>query len=114
MKCPKCGKNIPANSKFCQYCRASVTAPQNAVVPYRKKTSSVVCPKCGSDNLQLITEVRGRGVDTSAACCGGLTVGMCCCLPLAPLGALFGMKNAGETKTNILWVCKDCAAKFRK
>ena len=113
MKCPKCGKNIPVDSKFCQYCRAPVAVSQNAVVPYRKQSSGVVCPNCGSDNLQIITEVRGRGVDTGAACCGGLTVGMFC-LPLAPLGALCGMRKAGETKTDILWVCKDCAAKFRK
>ena len=113
MKCPKCGQSIPADSRFCQYCRAVISSEQRALVASEKKTGGVVCPRCGSHDLQVVSEVKGKGVDSNMACCGGLSACFICGPLCAPLGALIGCNGAGEVRTEHLWVCKNCAMKFK-
>ena len=57
----------------------------------------VVCPKCGSNNLQAISDVKGKGVKGWKICLCGL----------------FGLCGAGKTKTEHYWVCGNCGNKFK-
>lgn len=55
------------------------------------------CPKCGSENLETISDVKGKGASFWKLCCCGL-LGLC---------------GAGKTTTTHYWVCKDCGNKFK-
>lgn len=111
MKCNKCGKIIPNDSEFCQYCRAKVT-PQQLIVAEKEHRSGVRCPRCGSKDLEIVMDVKSQGVSGSLACCG--SVGGCfICGPCGALLGLLGFNGAGEVKTDHLWICKNCAMKFR-
>ncbi len=58
---------------------------------------NVTCPKCGSSNLEIVSDVKGKGVS-------GLKVCLC---------GIFGLCGAGKTKTEHYWVCKNCGNKFK-
>lgn len=67
------------------------------------------CPRCGSYNLQPITEVSSTGKDFNAsdACCGYLLCG--------PLGLLCGASGKGkQIKSETFWLCSNCGNKFKK
>ena len=120
MRCKHCGKMIPDDSVYCLYCRAKTNAVINQVTTVDDGYQGVKCVNCGSHDLQVITEVRGAGVDGNKVCgygtLGILSGCLCCgvCSPLlGVLGALCGMEGAGETQTDTLWVCKRCGKKFR-
>ena len=55
------------------------------------------CPKCGSSDLQAISDVKGKGVRLWKLCLCGL-LGLC---------------GAGKTKTEHYWVWKSCGHKFK-
>ena len=57
----------------------------------------VFCPKCGSSDLEIVSDVKGKGVS-------GLKVCLC---------GIFGLCGAGKTKTEHYWVCKSCGNKFK-
>lgn len=57
----------------------------------------VCCPKCYSNNLQIISDVKGKGVSATNLCLCGL----------------LGLAGAGKTKTTHYWVCQNCGNKFK-
>ena len=66
------------------------------------------CPKCGSENCQIITSTHTEGTDFSAGkgCCGWLLAG--------PPGILCGFCTKGkQTYTESFWVCNTCGKKWK-
>jgi hypothetical protein len=66
------------------------------------------CPKCGSENCQIITDMHTEGKDFSASkgCCGWLLAG--------PIGVLCGFCTDGKrTYTDSYWVCNSCGKKWK-
>ena len=55
------------------------------------------CPKCNSTNLQVVSEVTGKGAKLWKLCLCGLC----------------GLAGAGKTTTTNFWVCQDCGKKFK-
>ena len=55
------------------------------------------CPKCGGERLQVVSDVKGKGVSFWKVCLCGI-LGLC---------------GAGKTKTTHYWVCQDCGNKFK-
>ena len=55
------------------------------------------CPKCGSEELDTISDVKGKGAS-------GLKLCLC---------GLLGLCGAGKTKTTHYWLCKKCGKKFK-
>ena len=69
----------------------------------------LLCPKCGSENFEFITETSttGKNVSGSKACCGYILMG--------PFGLLCGFCGKGkQTKSETFCMCKDCGNKFQK
>ena len=95
MRCKKCGKDIPNDSKFCQYCQAPISEQERR--EGEMEADRVRCPHCGSTNLDVISDVRGKGVDFWKLCCCGF----------------FGLCGAGDTHTEHFWLCKNCGTKFK-
>ena len=66
------------------------------------------CPRCGSENITVVSEVTGeqKGYD---CCTGGIGA-----MILGPIGWLCGASRMGERKvsTRILRVCNNCGEKF--
>jgi membrane protease subunit (stomatin/prohibitin family) len=55
--CPKCGAHVPATSKFCPECGATLTPPSSATINCPKcghsiPASSKFCPECGATITQ--------------------------------------------------------------
>lgn len=99
VKCPECGKEISDQAKSCPNCGFVISSlteqPVESVNTDNK--SSVKCPKCGSTNLQAISDTHGKGVSFWKLClCGFL-----------------GLCGAGKTKTEHYWVCQSCGKKFK-
>lgn len=67
------------------------------------------CPKCGSEDIQIISETNGRTQGY------GLGKGICGYLCLGPWGWLCGLLGMGkEEKTTTTYrMCKKCGARFR-
>lgn len=71
------------------------------------------CPKCGSENLQVIvktdTLTTGKNYSATQGCCGAFMLG--------PLGALCGLCGQGKqtisTNTTML-ACNDCGHEFKR
>ncbi|OON92089.1 MAG: hypothetical protein ATN34_04740 [Epulopiscium sp. Nele67-Bin002] len=66
------------------------------------------CSKCGSEDCQIINEVRSSGKDFSASkgCCGAILMG--------PIGILCGACGKGKTIVSTsYWVCNSCGNKFK-
>lgn len=55
------------------------------------------CPKCGGENLEVVSDVQGKGASFWKICLCGLP----------------GLCGAGKTKTTHYWICKDCGHKFK-
>lgn len=71
------------------------------------------CPKCGSENCQIITETRTAGKDYSAGkgICGTIFSFMMGC---GPIGVLCGFCGEGKTTTTTnYWICNSCGKKWR-
>jgi transposase-like protein len=64
------------------------------------------CPKCGSENIEPLPAVKTKGFGLGKAAIGGLAFGK--------VGLAAGVIGMGKTKTDITWVCKSCAAQFKK
>lgn len=69
----------------------------------------MVCPKCGNDSCQIITENKmssGKGFSLIKSCCGAIMLG--------PIGILCGACNKGvELSSSSYWVCNQCGHKFK-
>ena len=68
----------------------------------------MVCPKCGKEDCEVVTETSSSGKDVSAgkACCGSVLLG--------PIGLLCGLCGKGkQTKSETFFVCKNCGNKFK-
>ena len=67
------------------------------------------CPKCGTDNCQIITEtnMKSKGFGAGKGCCGAIFFG--------PIGFLCGLCGMGKTKTTnqSFWICTNCSNKFK-
>ena len=62
-----------------------------------ENNQGVKCPKCGSSNLEIVSDVKGKGVSGTKVCLFGIC----------------GLCGAGKTKTEHYWVCRDCGNKFK-
>lgn len=69
----------------------------------------MACPKCGSNNVQVIaendTKIKGYGI------CKGL-LGVICFGPIGFICGLCGM-GKGKSTTNTYRMCIDCGNKFK-
>ena len=68
----------------------------------------MICPKCGFNGCQIVTETISQGKDFSAGkgCCGALLLG--------PIGILCGACGKGkEVKSTNYWICNNCGNKFK-
>lgn len=68
----------------------------------------MVCPKCGYNDCQIITETKTKGKDFSfgKGCCGTIIFG--------PIGLLCGLCGEGkQVNTTAYWVCNQCGKKFK-
>lgn len=69
----------------------------------------MVCPKCGRENCQVVTETEGRtkGYGVGKGCLGTLLMG--------PFGLVCGLCGMGKGKTSstTYWICSDCGNKFK-
>lgn len=66
------------------------------------------CPKCGSEDCQIISEIESKGKDFSAGkgCCGAILLG--------PIGVLCGACGKGKQINSMhYWVCSSCGNKFK-
>lgn len=66
------------------------------------------CPKCGSENCQIINNINTTGKDFEAGkgCCGAILFG--------PIGLLCGACGKGKQIENTYyWVCNNCGNKWK-
>lgn len=63
------------------------------------------CPKCGSENVQIVTETQTKGFGTGKGCLGFFLFG--------PLGFLCGLCGMGKGKSNSLRMCVSCGHRFK-
>lgn len=61
------------------------------------------CPKCGSNNIQVVNETKGFGA--GKGCLGFLILG--------PLGFLCGLCGMGKSK-GIKRICANCGYELKK
>lgn len=106
--CNHCGAIIANNSKFCMSCGNAVGTMQSSTMygtqqneyvspNYQQMAYGIACPQCGSNKLQAISDVQGKGVSFWKLClCGEL-----------------GLCGSGKTKTTHYWVCQTCGNKFK-
>ena len=76
------------------YNQQSYTVPNNSGSYIQ---GGVRCPRCGSTNLQAISDTHGKGAKLWKLCLCGI-LGLC---------------GAGKTKTDHYWVCGNCGNKFK-
>ena len=99
IKCNECGKEISDQATSCPNCGAPVNgAPATPQININMNDGpSVKCPKCGSSNLQAISDTHGKGASFWKLCfCG-----------------LLGLCGTGKTQTEHYWVCQSCGNKFK-
>lgn len=100
MNCKNCGKHIPDDSNFCQYCRTQVR--EGALPSEAIPSTGITCPQCGSHDLQVVADVQTKGFNgkkmflgssaTTSGCCGISGAGCC---GISGVGALLGAGVAG-------------------
>nr|QGT51172.1 hypothetical protein Firmicute1046_2480 [uncultured Firmicutes bacterium] len=77
-----------------------------------KQVQKMVCPKCGSDRLQITTEsntqTSGKNYSSGQGCLGYLMFG-----PLGLLCGSCGQKQKTTVTNTDYWLCPDCGNKFR-
>lgn len=102
INCPECGREISDTAPNCPHCgyvlhNAAQQEPVINVTVDNGNKGSLKCPKCGSSNLQAISDVKGKGASFWKLCCCGL-LGLC---------------GTGKTETVHFWVCSNCGNKFK-
>jgi hypothetical protein len=83
--------------------------PERFHVPVQKTNNSGAnnvarCPKCGSTNVQVVSQTKTKGFGCGKGCCGAILLG--------PFGWLCGLCGMGKGKSKILRVCAACGKKF--
>lgn len=63
------------------------------------------CPKCGSQNVQAVTETNAKGFGAGKSCLGTILLG--------PFGFLCGLCGMGKGKSKTFRMCLNCGARFR-
>ncbi len=63
------------------------------------------CPKCGSSNVQFVTNNKSTGPSITSGCCGYILLG-----PIGLLCALCGISNEHEE----YWLCQGCGNRFNE
>lgn len=94
--CKHCGEKIDADCIICPKCGKQVEempTQQQATSPKKGKR----CPRCGGDDLTVISDVQGKGASFWKLCLCGLP----------------GLCGTGKTTTVHYWVCQNCGNKFR-
>lgn len=99
MFCQNCGNQF--EGRFCPTCGFDNDSAQATNTPTTNTSPSqangVRCPRCGSPNLQVVSDVKGEGAKLWKLClCGFL-----------------GLCGAGKTTTTHYWVCNSCGNKFK-
>lgn len=107
--CKNCGKELNG-SRFCPNCGQEA---DGTVIPNTdSKVSKLVCPKCGSKRIQLVTETnvstKGKNYSGAQGCLGYLMFG-----PLGMLCGSCGQSQKTTTTQNQYWVCNECGEKFK-
>lgn len=99
INCPECGKEISDQANNCPNCGYVINKSSEPAinVTVESDKSGVKCPHCGSNNLQAVSDVQGKGASFWKLCCCGL-LGLC---------------GTGKTTTTHYWVCGKCGNKFR-
>lgn len=64
----------------------------------RTEDGKICCPKCGSTNLQAVSDTHSKGISFWKVCLCGL----------------FGFCGANKPVTEHYWVCSDCGSKFKQ
>lgn len=97
MKCPNCGAEIGANSKFCESCGSQISYDMRREQEQLNKQG---CPQCGSSNIQFKRENQGEIRGKNAKRVIHRTVGFCkdCGYTWYPSGA-----NSAPQKNNTVW-----------
>lgn len=94
INCKECGKEISESAGSCPHC-GFTNSCENPGTGSNGKT--IKCPKCGSSDLQAISDVKGKGASFWKICfCG-----------------ILGLCGTGKTKTEHYWACKSCGYKFK-
>ena len=97
MKCPNCGAEIGANSKFCESCGSQISYDMRREQEQLNKQG---CPQCGSSNIQFRRENQGEICGKKSKQVVHRTVGFCkdCGYTWYPSGA-----NSAPQKNNLVW-----------
>ncbi|MBP3469718.1 MAG: zinc-ribbon domain-containing protein [Lachnospiraceae bacterium] len=97
IKCKECGKEISDQASSCPHCGCPINPNAQSINVNMNNGPSIKCPKCGSTNLQAISDTHGKGASFWKLCfCG-----------------LLGLCGTGKTKTEHYWVCQSCGNKFK-
>ncbi len=76
-----------------------------------EQKNGIVCPKCGSDRLQISTNTdihtTGKGFSSGKGCLGFLLFG-----PIGLLCGACGSKQKTTVTNTSYWVCSNCGNKF--
>lgn len=106
--CKKCLKK--ANVGVMRFSCQNITSGQIIAIINGNTTNSInsqnikqidnvgiCCPRCKSSDLQIISDVKGKGTSFWKLCfCG-----------------LLGLSGSGKTTTTHYWVCRKCGNKFK-
>ncbi len=63
----------------------------------------MICPKCGSDHVQFVSNTTGSGFSAGKACCGYIVFGY--------IGVILGACG-GNKKVKEFWICNSCGNRF--
>lgn len=74
MTCPKCGAEISAGNKFCDFCGAQISLEMQKE---QEQLNKAGCPKCGSTNVVFEREVKGAKQKKNETVVKHTTVGVC-------------------------------------
>lgn len=74
MTCPKCGAEIAAGNKFCEFCGAQISLEMQKK---QEQLNKAGCPKCGSTNVVFEREKQGELKGKKGNAVIRATVGMC-------------------------------------
>ncbi|MFD0617225.1 hypothetical protein ACFQZR_07090 [Paenibacillus sp. GCM10027629] len=63
------------------------------------------CPRCGSHQVQVVSESETKGFGAGKGCLGYLIFG--------PIGFLCGLCGMGKSKSTVFRICASCGFRFK-